>query len=214
MTCYSTLTQRCTKNANRQRVLYVHIQQAIYGMLMSGLLFYKKFRANIEEMGCTVNPHDPCVANKIIKGKQHAASWHVDDLKSSHVDSTVNDEFHQWLQCECGEVREVTSTRGKKHVCLGMLLDFSEPGKVKIDMRDYVKEMIEEFPKVLTGKVSSPANENLFKVDIGKKVESLKAEAFHTFVAKALFLTKRARPDTLHVVAFLCMRVREPTTTD
>ena len=28
-----------------QRVLYVPILRAIYGMLMSGLLFYKKFRA-------------------------------------------------------------------------------------------------------------------------------------------------------------------------
>ena len=31
-----------------QKVLYVHILRAIYGMLMSGLLFYKKFRAAIE----------------------------------------------------------------------------------------------------------------------------------------------------------------------
>ena len=28
---------------NGRRILYVHIQRAIYGMLMSGLLFYKKF---------------------------------------------------------------------------------------------------------------------------------------------------------------------------
>ena len=54
-----------------QRVLYVHTQRAIYGMLMSGLLFYKKFRASIERIGCKVNPYDPCVANKTIRGKQH-----------------------------------------------------------------------------------------------------------------------------------------------
>ena len=54
-----------------QRVLYVHIQRAIYGMLMSGLLFYKKFRKSIESIGHKVNPHDPCVANKMIEGKQH-----------------------------------------------------------------------------------------------------------------------------------------------
>ena len=99
-----------------QRVLYVHILRAIYGMLMSGLLFYKKFRASIEKIGYVVNPYDPCVANKMINGKQHTISWHVDDLKSSHVDPKVNDEFHKWLQAEYGQVKDVTVTRGKRHV--------------------------------------------------------------------------------------------------
>ena len=82
---------------NGKRILCVHIQRAIYGMLMSGLLFYKKFRASIEGIGYEVNPHDPCVANKMVNGKQHTISWHVDNLKSSHVDPKVNDDFHQWL---------------------------------------------------------------------------------------------------------------------
>ena len=47
-----------------QRVPCVHIQRAIYGMLMSGLLFYKKFRASVKKIGCKVNPYDPCVANQ------------------------------------------------------------------------------------------------------------------------------------------------------
>ena len=197
-----------------ERVLYVHIQRAIYGMLMSGLLFYKKFRASIEKIGYKVNPYDPCVANKMINGKQHTISWHVDDLKSSHVDPKVNDDFHKWLQAEYGAVKEVTATRGKKHVYLGMLLDFSTKGKVKIDMQDYVKDMIDDFPTKLEGKTSTPANEHLYDVSKGKKLSPLKAEAFHTYVAKALFLTMRARPDIRLVVAFLCTRVKEPTTYD
>jgi hypothetical protein len=36
----------CMTFKNGQRVLYVHILRAIYGMIMSGLLFYKKFRTN------------------------------------------------------------------------------------------------------------------------------------------------------------------------
>ena len=35
-----------------------------------------------------VNPHDPCVANKMINhGEQMTVTWHVDDLKISHMDS-------------------------------------------------------------------------------------------------------------------------------
>ena len=191
-----------------QKILYVHILRAIYGMLMSGLLFYKKFRASIEKIGYKVNPYDPCVANKTIKGKQHTISWHVDDLKSSHIDPKINDEFHNWLRKEYGQVKEITSTRGTKHVYLGMTLDYSVPGEVKIDMTDYVKEMIKEFPEELPGTSKSAASENLFKVDKGKQISKLKAEAFHTFVAKALFLCKRARPDINPAVAFLCTRVQ------
>ena len=197
-----------------QNVLYVHITRAIYGMLMSGLLFYKKFRKSIEAKGYKVNPYDPCVANKTINGKQHTITWHVDDVKGSHVDPKVNDEFGKFLTKEYGQEREVTGTRGKKHVYLGMLLDYSTPGEVKIDMTDYIEDMIEDYPTELKGKAMSAANDNLHKVEDGKKLDEMKAEAFHTYVAKALFLTKRARPDVQLPVSFLCTRVQNPTTYD
>ena len=208
------LYKDCVTYEYGQRVLYVHIRRAIYGMLMSGLLFYKKFRASIEKIGYVVNPYDPCVANKTIGGKQHTISWHVDDLKSSHVDSKVNDRFQEWLQTEYGQVKDITGTRGTEHVYLGMKLDYSTKGKVKIDMIDYVKDMIDEFPIKVSGKVASPATEKLFNVEDSTELDTLKAEAFHTFVAKALFLTKRSRPDIMPTVAFLCTRVQKPTKQD
>ena len=36
-------------------------------------------------MGFEVNPYDPCVANKMVNGKQMTICWHVDDLKVSNV---------------------------------------------------------------------------------------------------------------------------------
>jgi hypothetical protein len=38
--------------------------------------------------------------------------------------------------------------------------------------------------------------------------------AFHTIVAKALYVTKQARPDTNLAIAFLTTRVRAPDTDD
>ena len=186
----------------------------MHGMLMSGLLFCKKFRAAIEAKGYKVNPYDPCVANKMIAGKQHTPSWHVDDLKGSHVDSKVNDEFEEWLQKEFGQIKKITGTRGKKHTYLGMTLDCSTPGEVKVDMIDYVKDMINDFPVELDGKVATVSNENLFDTSKGKPLGPAKHEAFHAVVAKALFLTMRSRPDIRLAVAFLCTRVKEPTTYD
>jgi hypothetical protein len=75
----------------KDKVLYVKMLKAIYGMLQLSLLNYKKFWKDNESIGFEVNPYDPCVANWIIKGKQHTVSWHVNDLKSSHINSTIND---------------------------------------------------------------------------------------------------------------------------
>ena len=47
-----------------------------------------------------------------------------------------------------------------------------------------------------------------------KKLSVEKAEQFHTFVAKALFLCHRARPDIMPAISFLCTRVKESTEQD
>jgi hypothetical protein len=46
-----------------------------------------------------------------------------------------------------------------------MILDFTTPGVLKINMTSYVKKMLEDFPEDLNGKTKCPWNENLFKVD-------------------------------------------------
>ncbi|KAG7361759.1 hypothetical protein IV203_036860 [Nitzschia inconspicua] len=84
-------------------------------------------------------------------------------------------------------------------------------------MSDYIQSMIDTFPsKELKGKsVSSPWNDNLFKVTKGSnKLEKKKAEQFHTATAQGLFACKRARPDINPVIAFLTTRVKEPTQED
>ncbi len=96
-----------------------------------------------------------------------------------------------------------------------MTLDYSVKGEVKIDMRDYVQEMIDIFPSGLTAKASSPASDKLYKTaKDATSVKQMKAEVFHTMVAKALFLTMRARPDIRLTVAYLCTRVQQPTSQD
>ena len=67
-------------------MLYVKLTKALYGMLISAMLFYKKLRENLEGKGLEVNPYDPCVANKLVNGSQMTVCWHVDDLKISHIE--------------------------------------------------------------------------------------------------------------------------------
>jgi hypothetical protein len=140
--------------------------------------------------------------------------WHVDDVKSSHIDPKVNDSFIKWLKKECGQLGKVKSSRAKKHDYLGMTLDCSVKGKVTIDMCDCAKKMVAEFPQeALQGpKAQTPASTNLFSV--GKrslKLSQEEVEMFHSFVLKSPFLRKRGRPDVLQLTAHLHTCTTEPT---
>ena len=78
---------------NGEPILYVRLLKALYGLLRSALLFYKKLRGDLKRMGFEVNPYDPCVANKMINGSQMTVTWHVDDLKISHKDEKELTKF-------------------------------------------------------------------------------------------------------------------------
>ena len=204
-----------------KKVLYVEILRAIYGMLNSAILFYKKWRKDVESCGFKVNDYEPCVANKKINGKWLTITWHVDDLKASHKDTKVVDWFIEWVDNKYGDDKmgRVTAHRGKKHDYLAMVLDYSEKGKVKIDMTDYVQKMITQYEEVYgqlpSKEVKSVASANLFNVDKhSKDLEGRKAEDFHTITAKGPFVSKRARPDIQPPVAYLCTRVSKPTESD
>ena len=81
----------------KKKVIYTKVLTAVYGMLQSSLLWYNQFWNNLEKFGFEFNPYDPCVANKMVNGKQQTIQFHVDDLLSSHVNPKVNDNFAIWL---------------------------------------------------------------------------------------------------------------------
>ena len=149
--------------------------------------------------------------------------FHVDDCKLSHCNSKTIDEMIEWLRQEYESIFEdgsgkMTVSRGKIHTYLGMTLDFTVKGEVKISMLDYVEEILTAFDKAEpngAGTKTSAAPDNLFKVNEDcEKLKTNKAVEFHNLVAKTLYATKRARPDTCTAIAFLTTRVREPDKDD
>lgn len=199
-----------------RKVIYTAVLQAIYGMLVASLLWYLRFRKDLESIGFVFNNYDPCVANRIVNGKQHTIRFHVDDVMSSHINPKVNDKFENWLNRNYGGLKKVTSTRGKVHDYLGMTFDFSVKGKVKIKMDDYVEKMINSFPEKLksTDIQSTPASNDLFLEGQSRDLPLKKAKDYHNTVAKGLFLCKRARPDIQPTVAVLSTRVKKPKESD
>ena len=78
-----------TVNTKGQTILYVRLQNALYGIIKAALLFYQRFVKDLKSIGFVLNPCDPCAANKIVNGDQLTVAWHVDDLKVSHKDLKV-----------------------------------------------------------------------------------------------------------------------------
>ena len=71
-----------------------------------------------------------------MNGKQLTITWHVDDLKVSHVDATVAKEFLFQRDDEFGSETPTYKSRGQVHSYLGMTLNFTNKGSVHIDMGD------------------------------------------------------------------------------
>ena len=115
-------------------MLYVQMIRALYGMLTSAVLFYKKLRKDLETIGFQINLYDVNVANRIVEGTQHTVIWHVDDIKSSHMLPAVNEKFLKWLQDTYAkdEIGKVKYTRDKIHKYLGITLDFRFKNKLRI----------------------------------------------------------------------------------
>ena len=76
-----------------QKALCVHVKKAIYGMTQSSLLFYQKPQKDLDSDSFKIKPHDPCVANKMVNGKQLTVVWHVDVLKVTHQEQQMLDNL-------------------------------------------------------------------------------------------------------------------------
>jgi len=72
-----------------RKVLYVQLLKALYGCVVSALLWYELFSAYLKEIGFEINPYDSCIESKIIDKKQGTIACYVNDMKISHVNQDV-----------------------------------------------------------------------------------------------------------------------------
>jgi hypothetical protein len=176
-------------------ILYVKLQEALYGLMRASLLFYRKLCKELEEYGFVVNPYNPCVANMTTKcGKQLVVIWHVDNLMS-----LCENEFELTkFPCYLGKIygSKLSIYTGRKHDYLGVDMEFKEKGTLDVSMITYLKNVILDFPELITGKAVTPAADHLFTIrdeTEARPLEEERAFAFHHMVAQLLFMLMRAR---------------------
>ncbi len=118
-------------------MLYFKLLKALYGTLKAARLFWEKLTTKLPEWGFVANPYNPCVMDKVIDNKQCTVTWHVDDLKISHINMATVDDIINRMEAEFGKYVLLSKSSGKVHDYLGMVLDYWIPGQAVIKMEDY-----------------------------------------------------------------------------
>jgi hypothetical protein len=78
-------------NSKGVNSLLVECCNAIYGTMVAGLLYHRKFSSSLKNKGFTVNPYDPCVWNsgsgmmKVARGKIHKYLGMTLDFATSKI---------------------------------------------------------------------------------------------------------------------------------
>ena len=191
--------------------IIVQLDRALYGCVESAALWYDSLRETMEQLGYKRNPYDICVFNRTNEqGVQCTAAVHVDDLFITSASEDMVTALTVGLKSRYGEI---TETRGTILNYLGMVFDLSYAGEARVTIKGYVDDMLATCG--VTGYAKTPATDGLF-VQRAEPVNVSEVERvqFHSNVARAAYLAKRARPDILMPVAYLATRVTRCTKDD
>jgi hypothetical protein len=107
----------------------------------------------------------------------------------------------------------LTKTRGKVLNYIGMTFNYEKPGKVKITMEGFIRDLLDTCKDII-GVSSFPGDRKLFQITDEVKNPLLPDNLREFFHSVVLYLSKRTRPDILTEVAFLTKRVLAPQRDD
>jgi hypothetical protein len=191
----------------------VQLTRALYGLVESAKLWYNNVSATLINNGFIPNPHDNCVFNKQYNGNQITIGIHVDDFIVTCVDIDGLEHVKHILTAKYGHPTPIQFKAGKILSYLGMTLDYTEPGVVRISQHGFVNDLLHSYS--VTGAASTPALPNLFVIDTtSPPLDTPSRATYHSIVASVLYLAKRTRPDLLLAVSFLSTRVQKSTEQD
>ena len=124
-------------------VIYVKMLKSLYGLLQSAILLYQKLVKDLKKYELEMNPYDTCIFNRTKNGKQPTVTFHVDDLKVSHMDPSEITLFMCYLYIIYG--KKLAVQRGNLYDYLGINSDLSEKEKGILTRLHYWKIFLNNF---------------------------------------------------------------------
>jgi hypothetical protein len=168
---------------------------------------FRQVHQSLEEGRYEVSETDRCIFRKMNRSRIYLLLLHVDDILAN-VDREEAMALKAQLKKAFGTIQ---FEEGSRLLYLGMQLELREEGTV-IDISFYAKQLLDgkDFKEML----SLSTNKTFENEEGSPLLDDEEKKYFHLTVAKLLFMAKRARPDLLTVVSFLCTRVQEATQQD
>ena len=96
-------------------------------------------------------------------------------------------------------------------------MDYLKRGEVKISTEGYLREVLDDLPKEITGRVKIPSATHLFEVWSGGEqvfLDELHVRAFHHSIAKLFLISTRCSKDIQMAVELLKTQMKAPTEDD
>ena len=192
--------------------MYVKLEKALYGSLQASKLWYQNLSSFLKKRGYVVSDTDPCVFNKWVGKECISVGVYVDDLLITATDKKLVKELKLSL---VGEYKDISYDDGNTITYLGMLTSSSSDKYIDLSVPQFIDDLVSDLSISDSDLSKSPASAKLFNIlPSDPSLSNDDKEAFHTSVAKLLYLGKRARPDTLLAATLLCTRVRAPGNDD
>ena len=98
----------------------------------------------------------------MISSNQCTIIWYVDYNMISHMDSKVINGIIEKIEVHFGKM---TVTRGEKYIFVGMDKFYPEDNRVKIYMKDFIKECFDTSKEDLSKDTITSATKSLFGND-------------------------------------------------
>ena len=109
----------------------------------------------------------------MIDSTQCTVVWHIDNMTILHFKPTVVARILYVLNSKYEKLKPIERHCRKVYDHLGITMGYYIPGKVSINMADYIKKVISNSRKDMTGTATAPAGRNLFEI---KESELLQQE--------------------------------------
>jgi hypothetical protein len=163
--------------------------KALYGCIESGKLWYDTLSSKLLANGYVQNPYDKCIFNKWheFEGVQSTIGIHVDDCFISCVVPEILESIVHWF---AEEFEDLNVTRGSVHQFTGMTLDYTQPDKLTVTMKNQIDNLLEKTGT--KGTAVNPAEADLFIIDAtSPSLDRKRKDEFHSIIASISYIAKR-----------------------
>ena len=137
--------------------MVVRLTKALYGCIESANLWYNDITDTLIRDGFERNNKEHCVFNKMVGNHQLTVCLYVDDLFISCADREAIEDLINRLKVKYESLSYSISNKLKY---LGLIMDFSTEGEVKLSMPKMVDTIVDESGETSTA--STPAGADLF----------------------------------------------------